>query len=162
MTEFIHTWVVGITCAAIVWAIAESLIPIENMRRICMLAGGIMLLMAVIMPIVELDAEDLESITAEFDQVSRRRQEELQMEQSFLYESIIEENTAAYILDKARELGVACTVHVTVAWRDEIPIPHTVRVKGVWTAEQHDALSQFIETELGISEAMQYFEESES
>ncbi len=40
MLELIRHWLVGITCAAMLVALAESLIPAGSIRRIARLTGG--------------------------------------------------------------------------------------------------------------------------
>ena len=81
------------------------------------------------------------------------------MEQNqLLYESIIEEETGAYILDKAESLGVTCQVEVVVAWDDEIPQPRSACLTGTWTQAQRDALAEMMQADLGIPYERQSFE----
>ena len=50
MLELIRHWLVGITCAAMLVALAESLIPAGSIRRIARLTGGLVLLAAILNP----------------------------------------------------------------------------------------------------------------
>ncbi len=162
MTDWIRTWLMGVTCAAMVLALAECLTPEGGVRRICRMAGGVVLLLAAVSPVVKLEDADLLQITKQYQTDVQDYSEELEAKNDFLYESIIAENTSAYILDKAQELGMNCHVSVTVGWDDGVPRLAAVSVKGTWSAEQKDALSQMIESELGVPEQLQYFEESKS
>lgn len=161
MSALLREWLLGITCAAMLLALAEQLVPEGGIKRVLRLAGGLLLILMAVNPIVKLDTRELESIVREFDVQVRVADEELEAANDFLYESIIEERTAAYILDKAEKLGITCRVSVFVAWDGEIPKPHAARIYGTWTETQREALSRIMETELGIIPSMQHFEESE-
>ena len=118
-------------------------------------------MLAAIGPVLKLDEIDLNGITEQYQTSVQEYQEKLEAENDFLYESIIAENTAAYILDKAEELEIACQVFVTVAWtQDGVPQPHTVHIVGALTQQQRDELSRMLESDLGIPLSMQYFEEN--
>lgn len=162
MTELIRNWLLGITCAAMVLALAENLAPEGGVKRICRLAGGLVLLLAAIGPVVKLDEGELTQLTRQYRIEAEEYGQELTRQQEILYESIIAEETAAYILDKAEGLGISCRVEVTVAWSDGVPQPHTAIITGTWTVQQHEELSRIIESELGIARALQYYEERES
>ena len=76
--------------------------------------------------------------------------------------AIIEQSCAAYIADKAAELGAACTAQVTCASAGgEGWLPDRVTVRGTLTTAQRAALSRTIWTELGVPEAHQSFETEE-
>lgn len=162
MTELIRNWLLEVTCAAMVLALAESLIPAGSVKRVCRLAGGAALLLAAIGPVAKLDEADLNRLTARYQTRMEEYREALDEETENLYEAIIAERTAAYILEKAEALNVECQVSVTVGWEpDGTPRPAAVVLRGVWTQEQKETLSQLIADDLGIPAAMQYFKESE-
>ena len=161
MTELIRNWLMGVTCAAILLALAESLTPEGSVKRICRLAGGVVLLLAAISPVAKLEEADFARSTEQYQNRAEEYRDALDEETEILYESIIAEKTAAYILDKAEELGVTCQVSVTVGWeQDGTPRPAAVILYGLWTKEQKETLSHMITSDLGIPAAMQYFKES--
>lgn len=159
MTELIRNWLLGVTCAAMVLALAETLAPEGSVKRVCRLAGGLVLLLAAVAPVVNLDEVELSQLTRGYKIETEEYGEELTRQQEILYESIIAEECAAYILDKAEALGMDCGVEVTVAWNDGVPQPHTVIITGIWTEQQQAELSGIIEADLGIGRALQYYEE---
>ena len=159
MTAFIRTWLLGIVCAAMLMAVTESLVQKEGVKRALKILGGLLLTLAVIRPIAGLNETRLEDMADEYGALSQEYREELQATQYFLYESIIAENAAAYILDKANELGMVCEATVGVAWDDEVPQLREAEIKGNWTQEQREQLSRIIEQDLGIPGSMQCFEE---
>jgi stage III sporulation protein AF len=76
-----------------------------------------------------------------------------------LVKEIIAEKTAAYISDKATELGMDCTVEVTYQYSDDgMAYPESVRIKGAWDHTQQQALSDFIESNLAVSKDNQTYE----
>jgi len=70
---------------------------------------------------------------------------------------IIEDECAAYILDKGAALGIAdMTASVTARWgEDGRWYPYSARVAAAADAPQLERLSQSIEAELGIPASMQ-------
>ena len=77
-----------------------------------------------------------------------------------LYQSIIEEAAAAYIVDKAEEVGILCQAEVTFSCgEDGIPYPWEVTAWGVWTEEHRGWLSRLVEDDLGVPEQRQHYEE---
>ena len=65
------------------------------------------------------------------------------------YSDIIKRRTAAYILDKAKNLGADLMVEVTL--NDEIPpVPCAVRLRGIITPYAKKVLSETIFRDLGI------------
>lgn len=160
MSELIRNWLLGVTAASMLLALAEYLVPDGVNKKIVRLAGGLVLALAALTPIIQLDEAAIIDATKKFQIELRSGSEKLSVEKDFLFESIIEEKTEAYILDKAKELGMECQVSVFVAWDGEVPIPHSVNVRGVWTQQQKQVFSQLIEEELGISKSLQRFEET--
>lgn len=53
--ELLRQWLTGVTCAAIIVALADSLMAGGTVRKIGQLAGGLLLLAAVVKPVLEVD-----------------------------------------------------------------------------------------------------------
>lgn len=66
MLELIRQWLVGITCAAMVVALAEGLTPPGTIRKIGKLTGGLVLLVSILQPVVELDPAALTRSLTEY------------------------------------------------------------------------------------------------
>ena len=161
MMELIRQWLLGMVCAAMAAALAQSLAPEGGPKRICKLAGALVLLLAAVSPILRLDERALSQLEADCQDTVGSYSEALEEENDLLYETIIEERTAAYILDKAEELGISCQAEVEYRYDQEgVPYPYRARVTGTWTQEQRQALGQVLEGELGIPPERQIFERS--
>lgn len=160
MNASFKSWLLGVVCAAMLVAVAECFVPNGGTKRIFGIASGMVLILAMINPIVDLDSSVLEKAINKHKLSAQEYQDKLQQTQEELYESIIAEKAVAYISDKAQEIGALCNAFVTVAWDGSIPCLQAVRIKGTWTEEQRILLSECIELDLGIPIAMQYFEET--
>ncbi len=163
MMELIRSWLLGITCAAMVLALAEAITPEGGIRRIGKIAGGLLLLVMAIQPVLKLDENALRRALDDYRLDVGDHSEQLTEQNDLLYKTIIAENTAAYILDKAEGLGISCEVEVSVAYDEGgAPYPHGVRILGDWTQTQQTQLSTLVEEELGIPPERQSFERAPS
>ena len=99
MLELIRQWLLGITAAAMLVALAEALCPDGNIRGILRLTGGLVLLAAVLNPLLKLDTEALGRALAEYKLDLSAYSTELEEENETLMKDIIEEQSAAYIQD---------------------------------------------------------------
>ena len=61
MIELLRQWLTGVTCAAMIAALADSLTPAGTVKRIGRMAGGLLLLIAVVQPVLEVDFSALAS-----------------------------------------------------------------------------------------------------
>ncbi|NCB63393.1 MAG: stage III sporulation protein AF [Clostridia bacterium] len=160
MMELIRTWLIGITCAAMIIAVADSLTPNGAVRKIGRLVGGLVLLIAVVKPLMSLDYSVMAMAAAGNQIAAEHVDSELEKTNLELMKSIIGEKTGAYILDKAESLGASCqSVTVTCEVGEEnIPYPSAVTITGNLNAEQRKALSRQIEADLAIPEEHQTYE----
>ena len=159
MMELIRQWLLGMVCAAMAAALAQSLAPEGGLKRICKLAGALVLLLAAVSPILRLDERALSQLEADCQDTVGRYSEAWEEENDLLYQTIIEEETAAYIVDKAETLGISCQAEVRYLYdEDGTPYPYEVELRGSWTQEQREKLEVLLEEELGIPTQRQTFE----
>ena len=151
MLELIRHWLVGITCAAMLVALAESLIPAGSIRRIARLTGGLVLLAAILNPLLKLDTTALTRALTEYKLELSAYSADLEEENEILMKDIIEEQSGAYIQDKAAALGIDCQVTVEADGEEEWPM-------GSLTAEQQEALERTIEEDFAIPAERQRYE----
>ena len=121
--------------------------------------GGLILLLVLLRPVLGADLEHLELDFDHYQAAVEERQEELADTQTEAMASIIAEQTEAYILDKAGELGLEVTVRVeTRTEGNGIPVPWSAELTGSWS----QALASALETELGIPAERQVWHEREA
>lgn len=155
--ELLSQWLTGVTCAAIIVALADSLMAGGAVRRVGRLAGGLLLLAAVVKPVLEVDLSVLSAASLRLETEAVPAAEEAGLD---MMKSIIGEETGAYILDKAAGLGISCQeVRVTCAVEENgVPYPASVVLVGEMTAEEQTMLSRRIEADLAIPAERQTYE----
>ena len=158
MSGWMEQWVLGITCASLVMVVSGALVQGSGGKRVCKLVGSLLLLMVTVGPVLGLNEEDWEKLLELDSNIMEEAEQALSEQNNFMYESIIAQETEAYILDKAEALGVQCQVEVVVQWEDELPKPWRVELKGTWSQAQKDSLSRVLQEELGIPVQRQSFE----
>ncbi len=161
MTGLLRDWLMGVTCAAMALALAEALVPAGTVKKVCRLAGGIALLLAAVSPAVRLDEGAVGEALAGYRAELGSYEQTLADSSDGLYKTVIAQRTAAYIVDKAAEMGVSCQVEVTIGYDgNELPRPWEITARGTWTPGQLDALRQMLTEDLGVPAERQHFEES--
>ena len=145
MMEAVRAWLTSVVLVSVLLSAAQSLIPPGTVRKAAGFTGGLILHL-------ELDFDHYQAAVEE-------RQEELADTQTEAMASIIAEQTEAYILDKAGELGLEVTVRVeTRTEGNGIPVPWSAELTGSWS----QALASALETELGIPAERQVWHEREA
>jgi stage III sporulation protein AF len=158
--EIIKNWLVGITCASMIIALAEGLSPEGNVKRIGKLAGGLLLIIAILQPVLSLNTNALSSALTEYRSQLDGYSSTLENKNKDVVKSIIAEKSAAYIQDKAASLGATCTVTVECEYGDEeYPYPVSVTVIGTLTKDQKKALQAIISNDFAVSVDHQTYRE---
>lgn len=149
--EALRSWLIGIAAAAVAAALADSLTPDGAVKKIGKLAGGLVLVIAVVKPLIGLDYGAMAGALAKYQFASEGYSAALEAENERLVKLIIAERAGAYIQDKAAQLGAVCTVEVTCGVNDEgDPYPAQAAVWGELTQEQISILTRTVEADLAI------------
>ncbi|MBO4854616.1 MAG: hypothetical protein J5482_05725 [Oscillospiraceae bacterium] len=154
MIESIRNWIFCVVAAALILTVIYALAGGGKLRSIVAFTGGTVLLLVILRPLTRLDIGwDLS-----YERYSREIEKQIEMYQEENLkrtETIIAERLAAYISDKGLTLGVVCHPAVETRLRDGVPYPDRVTLDVPWDA----ALSDYIETELGIAPQCQIWQE---
>ena len=137
MMDLVGNWLTGVTAAAILCALANSLMPDGPVRRVGRLACGLAVLAAVLGPVLRLEPMEPEAWLEEYGQVMAVQRQELEQ-------------------TRAETARVTCAGEGGENW-----LPDRVTVRGTLTPSQREALSREIRTGLGIPETHQSFETEE-
>lgn len=124
----------------------QALITVPKLRRVAALAGGCLMLLAVLSPLVCVDLEDWTWPAFSLDSLP-------DMEESTQKQvnGIIKQSSEAYILDKADELNAMVSAEVEVMPSENgLAIPYAVTLTGLVSARQKEALAQAIAEDLQI------------
>ena len=157
MTDALRSWLLGLTCAALLGSVCQSLTPPGKVKGIVMLCCGALAVMALLAPVTGPDLTQLDLAVA--GQYGRQAAltEDLEKVDDALRRGIIEQRCQAYISDKADSCGVTVSsVTVTARWDPAgywYPARAEIRAEG--PEEGIRKLKQALEAELGIPAAEQ-------
>lgn len=155
MTQVLRDWILGLAGAAVFCALCSAVTPEGGVRRVQKLLCGVVMALALISPLEELDMGGYSLELARCRQQAEEIAASAQEISDSLSRTFIEQRCAAYILDKARLSGFEPgEVRVRAQWSSE----------GVWypveaqiEAEYDQRLSEKIEEELGIPAHSQHW-----
>lgn len=158
MMDLIRSWLLSVTCAALLLALADALMPRGLPRKVGKLTGGLVLFLAVVSPVTQVSEPDLAGWIGTYRAEAAMAAGRLEETDRELLESIIAEETAAYIEGKADELGAVCRALVICRESESgLPVPAGVTVLGELTEEQQNRLSRLIAADLAIPAECQSF-----
>jgi len=154
MIELFRGWLLGIVATALILAVIYGLVPAGKFRSIARFSGGLVLLLAVMGPLTHLD----QSWSLSYSEAASRVQwqiDEYREDHLNATREIIIGQTAAYISDIGKELGVECHPVVGIRLEDGIPLPDSVTMD----IPLNDELAARIAAELGIGRDRQTWQE---
>ena len=124
---------------------------------------GLVLLAAILSPLTGLDLSGSQRWLEDYLAALDLREAELEETVNGQMKGIIEQEYAAYIVDKAEEFGWTCTARVVCEPTEEgLYLPVRAEVSGPLTEEARARLCRVLAEDLGIPEEAQlYIEEEE-
>lgn len=151
--EGIGQYVMGAAAVAVICALVLGLFPKKDgiSGIIRMLCGAVMTL-SLVSPFLGRRLEDLSGISCAMDREASAAVEQGEAMAQKELEEIIKSRCEAYILDKAKELGVQITVRITL---DGQQIPAMAEIQGQLSPYAKGTLKRILEKDLGIGEANQ-------
>lgn len=142
-------WILGIFAASLLTSIAVIITP-KNKRAVT-LAGGLIMILAAVKPLAQLSYQDMAQQISKYSLKADELRTGIDVGSAEIMALIIQEQTEAYILDKAVELGLDAEISVeTKRASDGWPYPESVSVSGRFSENQKQQLSKYISSELGI------------
>ncbi len=156
MIELLRTWLLGLIATALCLTVLEALVPKGALRSIAQITGGLVLLVALLQPWLQVEIKELELSYDEYRRQMDDYMAEYRGQQSEQMKTIIEAETAAYIWEKGRPWGLEGDISVTAEERQGIWIPAKVKLSSPYRADVAVWLSQ----ELAIPETAQEWGES--
>lgn len=162
MMGALREWLLSVTAAAILCALAQGLIPSGPVRRVGRLTAGLVMTAALLSPLASLKGVEPEQWLESWQ--PQEQVGELEQQRDETMKTIIEAECSAYIVDKAAGLGAECQAEVLCAPEgDGIFLPWQVTVTGELSPSQREQLSTQIQEDLGVPpERQQYATKEES
>ena len=158
MMDGVRGWLVTIIAACVLCALAESLMPGGPVKRVGRLVCGMVLICAILSPIAGLDLAGGQRWLEEYFVQLKQRETELNQQVNDGMKPIIEERYAAYIVDKAEEMGLHCTVRVSCRMgEDGLYLPEQVQLAGIQSDVEQSRLAQLIEQDLQVPPQRQIY-----
>ena len=152
----LREWLTSVVVVSVLLAVVQTLIPEGTVRKIGAFTGGLILLVTLLQPLLGVEFEDLELRLEQSRETVEQRQQELEQAGEREMAELIEQQTAAYIWDKADALGLDLSAEVRVErGPDGIPLPVSATLTGTYS----EALSAYLERELGIPRERQVWHE---
>lgn len=157
MMGLLRIWLLGVAAAAVLAALAQSLMPPGPVKKVGGLVCGLVLLWAMLLPLtsgtVLVPAQLAQDYLERIEDQARELQNQVQVQRK----AVIEAELEAYILDKAAQQGYSCHVRVECQEGDEgLFVPHRA-----WISAPEQAwpnLSRMLEEDLGIPTERQTYE----
>ena len=154
MMGALREWLLGIIAAALIVSVLYALVPKGALRSAAHLAGGLVLLLTVLRPVMGLRMEELQVRWEDWEAAIEEQIGDYQADTQRQMEELIEAETGAYISKKAAELGRPCRVQVETEVRDGMPFPCGAALDIGYDA----ALSRWMAEELAIPAERQQWE----
>lgn len=160
MMGALREWLLSVTAAAILCALAQGLIPPGPVRRVGRLTAGLVMAAALLAPLASLRGVEPEQWLESWQPQEEVQGLEEQRDETM--KSIIEEECSAYIVDKAAQLGAVCEVQVVCSSEGEgVFLPWQITVTGDLPPGQQQQLTQQIQEDLGVPPERQQYETKE-
>lgn len=158
----VRSWLLAVIAVSLLCAAAEALMPQGAVKRVGKLVCGLVLLAAILSPLTGLDLSGSQRWLEDYLAALDLREAELEETVNGQMKGIIEQEYAAYIVDKAAQLGLTCGLRVECRISEEgLCLPVRAEVSGGLTEEERLRLVQIIESDLGIPESEQIYMEEE-
>ena len=156
--EVVRAWLLSLIAVSLLCASARALMPKGAVRQVGRLVCGLVMLAAILSPVARLDAaEGRRWLVGYFASVEQRRAG-LEETVNNQMKHIIEGEYAAYIVDKAAELGLTCTAQVECQRSAEgLYLPVRTEVTGMLTEDIRIQLVRTIAEDLGVPERAQVY-----
>lgn len=151
MMEFIRNWVMSVVAVGMLVSLCLGLSPGGKVQKIGRFCGGLLLFLAVVTPLTQLDLTgSLQNFRDYCDQLSVTSDEVTQAGATLTQDLVISQSEAR-IQAQAKSLGADVTAAVTCTSQDGLPVPDSVSVTGAMTAWQRQQLTQWIMDSFGLT-----------
>ena len=152
MIDALRAWILRLTCAALISAVATALTPEGGVKKAVQFACGLLTVTALLSAAVSFRSVSFSRYAAQYSAQAEEITEKAESSSSNLLRSGIEEKCEAYILDKGHEAGIAdLSAEVSAKWsEDGYWYPTSAVIVSDATDSEKAALSRSIEAELGI------------
>ncbi len=155
MMQAIRSYLLSVVAVGFLVCLATAIVPKGTLKKLVVFTGGLIVILVVAAPVVNLDFDAAAGTLDEFDILAAEPAVNANLNSQDLLCELINEKTESYILDKAQTLGMQLTVQVELMEDAQAPYPYAVTLRGTYTQAQKDQLSSDLETSLAIPKERQ-------
>lgn len=157
-----RSWLLAVIAVSLLCGVADALMPPGAVKRVGRLVCGLVLIGAVLSPVASLDVDGGRKWLDSYLASVQYKEAELEDTVNSQMKIIIEQEYAAYIVDKAAELGWTCQARVECeASADGLYLPVRTAVAGLQTASAQERLICVIAEDLGVPVELQIYVQEE-
>ncbi len=147
----IGEYLISVCCAAILCAIVTGILGKKGaVGGAVKLITGIVMILTLFSPLVDIQLDKLDSVLDGISLDGEALAAEGENSSRTAMAAIIKQQTEAYILDKAGDLGADVSVEVTLS-EDSVPVPEAVHISGNLSPYAKKQLTDMLTQELGIA-----------
>ncbi len=155
--EFFRRWLLGTLACAMLVSMICQLCPEGSVRKLARFTGGLLLLLAMLRPLADVEIPDAARGTDGYREAVARLEAELDRTGKNALADGIAAELEAYIEDKAESLGTEVRATVEMSTDGDAPLPARVTLRGAY----NEALAEAVASELGVTKEGQLWIESE-
>ena len=156
--SYLSRWILKIVVLSVICAITEEVMPPGGVKRVGKLACGLVIMWEMLTPVVQIQEYLKRDWNSEYELQLEQATQELKERVSWERKNIIENQYAAYIVDKAAQMGVTCTVQVECREGEEgLYFPKNVKIIGEISDVEQSQMMQLLEKELEIPAQQQEY-----
>lgn len=154
--NFIKDWILSMTGAGTYCAIMLLMCPEGKIKKLVNILCGLIMTIALLSPFADIDLSSYAESIAKYKNLAESYSAKGYDISESLEQAIIEEESAAYIFEKAENMEIEISeVEVVAVWSDEgFWYPYEVHIVG----EESAYLERIIETEFAVPTSQQYWE----
>lgn len=150
--ELVRQWLMGVTCAALMAALADGLMAKGAVKQVGKLVCALVLLCAVLRPVLSVEIPDSGQLLSRLQKEAGDSRARLEQDSGQMLKTLIERECGAYIVDKAARFGAVCQAQVECIFGEAGTwLPHRAYVTGQLDAQHRQLLTAAVHSELGIA-----------
>ncbi len=150
MRERIVTYLLAVTAACMLAALADALVKSPAVRRVARLTGGLLILLTVLTPLTRLGLSELRDAVEQLETGAGFDAAQVQADYQAQWAERVRELMEQNIEQQAASLGMTLRAEVVVR-AGECPEPESVTIYGSATAEQETRLRSYLVQTLGFA-----------
>lgn len=165
MIGFVRQWLLGIAAASLLSALAMAITPEGRVKRIVNLVCSFVVAAAMIAPLAGFDFGSFSVYVQQYRAAAEEMIHGMEEENSRLNRLIIEEKSAAYILDKAESMDTpVSSVSVNAKWNadEKCWYPYSAKLSFSGPEEARAKIAWYLSADLGIPEERQEWSTDEN